>query len=553
MEQTKPTLGIYGIQDRVSSTFPQYVHDHNIALLENGVVKNFVQLERITRQKHDNKLHLHLPELISKMGLIEADLDVVFVDNVIGRAFISSDGQIRFEAPLNRRLTKTWEEGRLWWFNRELNAYVLNHELAHVFSCLPFFGEFEENSLLVHFDGGASLSNFSAWIFRMGKIIPVEHHWELKNLTNLYNANALTFGIIGNKTHNRKSVARKLMEFAALGNYNEDIDFWLRQHKWFEGIEGNYSLFFERVKADFNIDLKSFDQHNRFLQDVIASIQEIFMRETLMKIDDVNTLSNCKNLYYTGSNALNINTNSAIIESGLFNKVYIPPCSDDSGLALGAAAFGEWMKGNKLKQHTPFLNNWGIYTETCEYTTADLQEIAKLLIEEKVIGICNGSGEAGPRALGNRSLIALPTKAISKKVSIDHKKQEWYQPIAAVMLEKNARYYTGLVNINHLSKYMLLDFPIDPIRQSEIPGVIHANGAARFQTIFKREENPFLYDLLNLLDNEHHIKALINTSFNQQGEPIVHTCNDALDAAKKMKLDAVVLNGKLQLLNYTLL
>jgi carbamoyltransferase len=546
MDNTKPTLGIYGIQDRFDTVYPQLAHDHGLALMEQGNVKEFIQLERITRIKRDNKLQRHLPDIIREIELVDRDLDVVFVDNRVGRAFISQCGQIRFEAPLIKRITKDWEEGRLWWFNRELNSYVLNHELAHVFSCLPFFGEFKENSLLIHFDGGASLSNFSAWIYRQGKIIPVEHHWEMKPLTALYNANALTFGIMGAKIEEQHSVPGKMMGFAALGTYNENIEFWLRQHNWFENIRDNRAVFFERAKTDFQVDLKSFDQHQTFLQDVVATIQEVFMRETLLKIDDVNTLSNCKNLYYTGGCALNIQTNSAILESRLFDHVYIPPCADDSGLALGAAAFGEWKKEQHFSIHSPYLNNHNLGDSTFSYSPHDLATAAKLITEGKVLGICNGAAEAGPRALGNRSLLALPTKELAHKVSVEHKKREWYRPVSPVMLEKNTRYFTGLPVVHQLSGYMLLDIPVLAEKQHEIAGVIHANGSARIQTLFERDNNPYLFDLLTLLDEQYQVKALINTSFNTIGEPIIHTTDEALQAAREMGIDALVLNGKVQ-------
>lgn len=545
MDSNKATLGIYGIQDRLDTRYPQYVHDHNLALMQNGRIEKFMQLERISRRKRDNKLYEQLPVLAKLAGWVDKNMDVVFVDNIVGRAFISTNGQIRFEAPITKRLTKTWEESRLWWFNREIDGYVLNHELAHIFSCVPFYGEFKDNSLMIHFDGGASLSNFSAWIYRMGKIIPVEHHWELKHLTSLFNANALTFGIMGANIEDQNSVPGKLMGYAALGSYNEEIEFWLRQNNWFADIWNKRSAFLDSVKSDFKIDLRTFDQHNTFLQDVVATIQEIFMRETLMKIDDVNTLSNCKNLYYTGGCALNIQTNSAIVESKLFENIYIPPCTDDSGLALGAAAFGEWMKGNRFVTHSPFQNNWDIESNQFEYSPNDVAQAAALLAQGKVLGVCNGNGETGPRALGNRSILALPTKALAKKVSIDIKQREWYRPVAPVMLEKNTKYFTELPVIHHLSKYMLLDFQIKRDKQAEIPGVIHANGTSRIQTLFNRSENHYLYDLLTLLDEHYQIKALINTSFNTQGQPIVHTTSDAMSAAKTMGLDALIINGKI--------
>ena len=170
MNKDKPTLAIYGIQDRHNSEYPLYVHDHNMALMQGGKVLNFIQQERISRRKRDNSLHIHLKEILKEKKLLGSEYDLVFVDNVVGRSFVTQDGEARFEAPLNEQLSTDIEKGKCWWFGEERNAWVLNHELAHMFSCLPFFGPFKENSLLVHFDGGASLSNFSAAFYKNGMI-----------------------------------------------------------------------------------------------------------------------------------------------------------------------------------------------------------------------------------------------------------------------------------------------------------------------------------------------------------------------------------------------
>jgi carbamoyltransferase len=91
---------------------------------------------------------------------------------------------------------------------------------------------------------------------------------------------------------------------------------------------------------------------------------------------------------------------------------------------------------------------------------------------------------------------------------------------------------------------MLLDFKVLPEKYDELSGAIHADGTARFQTVFEKAENPFIYDLLTCLDKKHGVKALINTSFNAGGEPMVHTEEDAKRSAQKMQLDGLVLNGK---------
>ncbi|MCL3779856.1 hypothetical protein EMN47_05570 [Prolixibacteraceae bacterium JC049] len=548
MNKQKPTLAIYGIQDRNDFEHPMYVHDHNLAIMQNGKVEKFMQLERVTRRKRDNHLHQHLTDVIKEQKMVNRDFDLVFVDNVVGRSFISSQGNIRFEAPLNNKLSADIEKGRCWWFDREMDAWVLNHELAHIFTCLPFFGNFKEDSLLVHFDGGASQSNFSAWTFRNNKIELVENHWNLKYLTSMYNCNALVFGIIGAKLHDQNAVPGKMMGLASFGKYSSKIEDWLIDNNWFEELWGKRNQFWEKAKIDLGIEGKGFHTKNQFLQDVVATMQHVFVRDFTQKLKDLQQQTECKNLYLTGGCALNIVANSAIINQNIFEEVFIPPCTEDSGLALGAAAFMEWKKHGKVYPHSPYLNNWNLENSSFDIDDAEIEKIAELLYEEKVIAVCNGNGEAGPRALGNRSILALAnSKQLAQKVSITHKGREWYRPVAPILLEEEAKYFTGLETIHPLAQYMLLDFDIIPERQTEMAGTVHVNGTARCQVIFNDEENPFIYHLLQKLKQKYNIRALINTSFNKRGEPIVHNSEGAIDSAKNLGIDGVIIDGKLKL------
>lgn len=545
MDISKPTLAIYGIQDRENYKHPYYVHDHNLALMQNGRVLNFLQQERISGRKRDNTLHIYLKEILKQKKLLHADYDLVFVDNVVGRTFITRNGDARFEAPLRNDLSAVLEKGKCWWFGKETEAYVLNHELAHLFSCLPFFGLFKENSLLVHFDGGASLSNFSAAVFKNNKIEWLEYHWDLKPYSTIYNANALVFSILGAKLPEQNAVPGKFMGYAGWGNYRPELESWLTENNFFQNIWGKISVFFKKVKSDWKVELRSFDQKNPFIQDVAATLQHIFIQKIIQKLQELAEKTGCENLYYTGGSTLNIVANTAIINSGIFKNVFIPPCTEDSGLALGAAAFMEWEKHGTVEIHSPYLNNWEIENYSNAYTSETVKKVAESLINNNIIGVCNSFGEAGPRALGNRSILALAnSKKLSRKLSMEIKGREWYRPLAPVALEKNTTYFTGLTSIPHQSKFMLLDFNVSPGKQKEMEGAIHADGTARFQTIFDRNENPFLFDLLTYLDEKFAVRALINTSFNAKGKPIVHTTTDALKTAKKIKLDAVVLNGE---------
>ncbi len=545
MDKSKPTLAVYGIQDRENYPHPYYVHDHNLAIMQDGRVKSFLQQERVSRIKRDNTLHIYLKTLLKSKKLLGKEYDLVFVDNVVGRTFLTAAGDVRFEAPLRKSLASRAELGQCWWFGNERQAYALNHEIAHIFSCLPFFENFRDNSLLVHFDGGASKSNFSAATFRNGKLDWVEYHWTLKPFSSIYNANALVFALIGSGLAEQNSVPGKFMGLAGWGNYRPEIEKWLEDNHFFENIWGKTSLFFKKAQHDFQTYIASFDTHNRFLQDVAATLQHIFIKAVLKKLEELAEKTGTENLYYTGGSALNIVANNAIIESGIFKQIFIPPCTEDSGLALGAAAYLEWQKHGTVEHHSAYLNNWGIEDYKVAYSDATVKKVAEKIINKKVIGICNGFGEAGPRALGNRSILALAnSKKLAKEISINKKGREWYRPLAPVALEKNTKYFTGQDKIHHLSKYMLTDLKVLPQHFKELAGAVHADGTARFQTIFSREENPFLFDLLQHLDLKYNVRTLLNTSFNTKGKPIVHTKTDALEEARNLKLNGLVVNGK---------
>jgi len=545
MDAKKATLAIYGIQDRYDYEHPFYVHDHNLAIMRNGRVQYFLQQERISRRKRDNTLHRHLKEILKQEKQLRDEYDLVFVDNVVGRSFISSSGEVRFEAPLTDKLAKGLEKGRCWWFGKEVDAWAISHELAHMFSCLPFYGNFRENSLLVHFDGGGSLSNFSAAVYKNNRFEWLEYHWDLKPYASIFNANALVFSIIGAKLADQNSVPGKFMGFAGLGKYRPELESWLRKHDLFQNIWGKTSAFFRQAQKDWDVDLGSFNQKDKFIQDIAATLQHIFVEAICGKLTELQQKTGTENLYYTGGSALSIVANTHIVNRGIFREVFIPPCTEDSGLALGAAAFAEWQKHGFVEIHSPYLNNWGITEYQSEYTAETLERVAEMLHGGKVLGICNGFGEVGPRALGNRSIIALAnSKKLARDISVVKKRREWYRPLAPVALAKNTRYFTGSEIVHPLSKFMLFDCEVLPEKQQELAGALHADGTARFQSIFDRSENPFLFDLLTLLDQKYDVKALINTSFNSAGEPIVHREEDACRAAERMKLDALVLNGR---------
>jgi carbamoyltransferase len=546
MNPSKATLAVYGIQDVSNQSYPFNVHDHALVRFYKGKITNFIQLERITRIKYDNKMPDHLLSVLNKLGLMDPETyDIVFVDNVLGRSFISRKGNLRFEGPLHDNLALEPEKGKCWWINGEKDAWVLNHELAHLFSCIPFYGMFRDNSLLIHYDGGASKSNFSAWYYTKGRLQLLEFHWDTKWLTSLFNANALTFSLVGGSMKNQNAVPGKLMGLAAYGNYNKKMENWLKKNDWFENCWATKKLFFEKLKKDWGVSVKSVDLNQQVFRDITATVQRVFITGSFSLIQKLQLQTGASNLYYSGGCALNLELNSLLATSGLFDEVFIPPCANDSGLAIGAGACLELVKHGNVELHSPYLNNLGIEDYNVLLNRVELEKIAECLAGNKIIGVVNGYGEAGPRALGNRSIIArADDKNLAKKLSVVFKGREWYRPVAPVMLLENAAWFTGIDNLPVASKYMLYSFTITKAKQKELAGAVHADNTSRIQVISNKQDNPFLFELLSLMDEKYGVKALLNTSFNCKGKPMVHSREDAVQAAKQMKLDGLVVNGE---------
>lgn len=555
---SKPTLAIYGIKDRFTDNHPAYTHDHNLCLMQDGKILDYLHLERLSRRKYDNRMPYFIDDILDNhfSYLKNEDFDLVIVNSFVGSSFISDSGRFRFEPSIiTNSFTGDTYNGKAYyqtekWKGKEIEAFGISHELAHVSTCLPFYGEFLENSLLVHFDGGASIGNFSAFIFKNGIISPIEAHWELSKYSKLFNDNGLSFAIINALPGEHTSVPGKLMGYAAFGKPNIDLTKWLKENDYFTNLwnfEDRTKFVFE-LKNRFGGNFNHFDQQQSIFKDIASVFQAEFQNAIVNKLTELQEKYKTDHLYYAGGGALNITTNSAIVRSNLFKTVNIPPSCNDSGLSLGAAAFHERKKGNRIALHSPYLNSLNAELNY-DFTMGTIDFVTDMLIKNKVVGICNGYGEAGPRSLGNRSIIALAnSKELTEKVSMIHKKREWYRPLAPIMLNRNIDKFTDQSTNCKLAEYMLLDFDIYKDKQDAISGVVHANSTARIQSISNKEQNPFMYHVLDAMEIKFGQMALINTSFNSAGEPIVQTKEDALKSATDMKLDALVIDGKLKIL-----
>lgn len=550
----RPTLAFYGVADRYSHLHPAYVHDHNLCVMQGGRITHYLHLERLTRRKYDNRLPEFLEDLLETelAEVMAQEPDLVSVDSFVGRAFISRTGRLRVESTGRGSLPDLSPAWAWWqtdaWQGREMPAYSISHELAHAASVLPFAPPPDENALFVHFDGGASLGNFSAFRWQNGQLHPLECHWELAHFSKIFNDNALSFHLLGACAGEHCAVPGKLMGYATLQEPEPELMSWLAENQFFATIWDNPRPFFEQARERFGWSGDVFDTRDLFLQRVAASLQEIFIARWECKLAALCEQYRPSAVYLAGGCALNIVANSRLLALPGLPPLYVPPCCNDAGLAIGAACLLELRKGQRIAPASPYLNSMGTdLPESTRLDGATLTRAAELLAAGAVVGICNGWSEAGPRALGNRSLLARADRPeLSRHVSQTCKRREWYRPIAPVLRGPQAERLLRIDRPADLSRYMLLEFRVRPEGASELAGVTHANGSVRAQVLNTEAQNPFLWNLLQRLETQHGVTALINTSFNGPGEPIVHTSQQARCSAQNLKIDALIVNGKLE-------
>jgi len=168
------------------------------------------------------------------------------------------------------------------------------------------------------------------------------------------------------------------------------------------------------------------------------------------------------------------------------------------------------------------------------------RSVATALAEGKIIGWCSGRAEVGPRALGNRSILADPRKIINKElVNKKIKKREAFRPFAPTILaEKTASYFQENIS----SPFMMMSIPILPDKINEIPAVIHKDGTCRVQTL-NRDFNENFYNLLKEFYEITDCPVLLNTSFNKAGDPMVCRAEDIIGSFIESDLDLLVINN----------
>ena len=251
-----------------------------------------------------------------------------------------------------------------------------------------------------------------------------------------------------------------------------------------------------------------------------------------------------RNLAYSGGVALSCITNRKIFESSSTDNIFIQPSSSDEGIPLGCALWGYYNEGGKKravmenaylgKAEDPSTVLNILDANGLESRKTTPAEVAKLIANGSVIGRIAGASEYGPRALGNRSILADPRNPEMLNIlNARIKHREEFRPFAAsVIYEKRNDYFDMPME----GPYMNVAAQVRKEALEKIPAVTHVDGSCRPQTV-RQEQNPAYYALLEAFGKETGIYCLVNTSFNDNGEPIVETYDDATRTFRRTEID----------------
>jgi carbamoyltransferase len=275
----------------------------------------------------------------------------------------------------------------------------------------------------------------------------------------------------------------------------------------------------------------------------------IWLRET----------TGAKNLVLAGGVALNCVANGRILREAGYDNVWVQPAAGDDGIAIGSAYYGHLALKKAPRsfemKHAYLGKRYGeqqldkaqselvVRIQTKTHKTDDVcHAAARLLADGKIFGWFQGGSEFGPRALGNRSIIADPRAAdMRDRLNKVVKHRQEFRPFAPIVLADRA---PEIFEHYAESPFMLLALSVKPEWRERIPAVVHVDGTARLQTVTE-DTNPRLYRLLKEFDALTGVPVLVNTSFNVKGEPIVETPQDAINCFLGTGIDCLVLEDRL--------
>ena len=579
-----------------------FYHDSAACILKDGEIIAAAQEERFTRKKHDSSYPFNAINFV----LDYANLKLSDVDYIIfyEKPFLKFErlletyvafapkGFVSFSKAIPVWIKEKLFQKKLLFDNLKLqdnkyisdsNIFFSDHHLSH--SSSAFFPSPFQKAIILTADGVGEWPTTTVAIgdgntLKIKKEIHFPHSLGLLYSAFTYytgfKVNSGEYKLMGLAPYGKpiyEEKIKKLIDIKNDGTFRLDQTYF----NYATGLTMTSNKFHKLFGSNPRDPNK--DDLTQFHMDIASSIQKV-LEEIIIKLaKSIKNEFNIDNLCLAGGVALNCVANGKLQNEKIFKNIWIQPASGDAGGSIGAAlAFWHLQKKNIRKINYPDsmkgallgseydqdkieneLKSLGANFKTYDYQQI-IDKTSQCLVDGKIIGWFQGRMEFGPRALGARSIICDPRPDnMQKKINLKIKFRESFRPFAPSILEDQL---SNWFNLDTPSPYMLMVsniksdkqilmtkkekefFGIDKlnIKRSEIPAVTHVDYSARIQTVSKQTNKKY-YDLINNFFNKTSCPAIVNTSFNVRGEPIVNTPTDAFNCFMGTDLDNLVIGN----------
>ena len=580
-----------------------FYHDSAVCLLIDGVPAAMAEEERFSRKKHDSGFpSLAIDFVLREAGLKASDIDwVIFYE----KPFLKFERIIKtaletfpFAPAVFRESIKHLFLDKLW--IRQLIAGEIeinpkkvlfsNHHLSHAasaFFCSPY-----DKAAILTVDGVGEWATTALSVGEGNKLkIFKEIHFP-HSLGLLYSAftaflgfevNEGEYKVMGMAPYGRPLYTdkiKKLITGFEDSSFELNLDYFSfhrslsetfsnklvelfgkprdKESRFFIRSTGWPSYFGQKPEGE---EYERLAAEQEFYADIAASIQAVLEKHLIGLAMHLYELTGLDKLCLAGGVALNSVANWKIREQTPFKEIYIQPAASDAGGALGAALALYHIGFNKERKFVMEHSYWGE-----EHSNQDIEKsiqekglsyefiseedelldiVSNNITKGKVIGWFQGPFEWGPRALGNRSILADPRKAEMKDiVNTKIKFREPYRPFAPSVLAEHAEDFFEMPDAqsHYPARFMLYVVPVKKDKKNLVPAITHIDGTARPQLVYK-ERSPRYWKLINRFREKTSIPMLLNTSFNLRGEPIVNTPENAINTFLKSEMDLLVLEN----------
>lgn len=432
---------------------------------------------------------------------------------------------------------------------------VKQYDHHHSHAASTFYQSGHESSLIISYDGGGNDGFFNVYLADNSGINLVD---KIDcDFGGGYLLLASCIKEITSSSRTQLALAGKLMGLCAYGNVMSDkvsamSEFFIdRNYKKLSDL-GNLNLNnTEKPWGDGSqtgpFENAIFEQQTAY--DFAATAQRAYEEKFIEIFENyLKKYSDIKNVCITGGGGLNVLLNQRIKNNYDVN-IFVAPNPNDCGLSLGQAFLCQAPKTNKVNvtyNGVPILDMQSSEQLLLnrKVKDLDLDYVCKLLKDGKIIGVCRGDSEVGPRALGNRSIICDPSHIDMKDILNSKVKfREWFRPFAPFCLKSEAEKYFISKDFEDF-EFMGFAPIVKEEYRKKIPSVTHIDGSARLQTVTEHTHK-FFFDLLNTFSKYSDVNVLLNTSFNIKGNPILSTIEDALFVLDNTELDCLIVEDKI--------